>query len=254
MEPEPALEPAREPTPQAVDWEHLRWIRTWFPAAGVVLSILVGFAVDLGPALLVLAATTLLFAISAIWSSLQLVAGDASESAHDVVLLAAPGTEHEQKQSVLRALKDLEFERSVGKISEEDYVELRQRYRAKAREVLQSLDREVDPLRADAERLVASYLKKIGIQPAPVEPRPSTSPATTASDKQEPEAEPELDPQIVDAPASDPNPKSELEPTQDVSPRKCPSCSASNDVDAAFCKKCGERIDKSKSPETGAEP
>jgi hypothetical protein len=228
------------PSPsQPAGWElGLRKVRSWLPALGLLLSIAVGAMFGLGTALLVLAASILLSAISMIWSSLQLVAGDSAESAHDVVLLAAPGTEFEQKQAVLRALKDLDFERSLGKISEEDYLELRGRYRARARSVLQTLDREIEPERGAAEKLVAAYLKKQGIEPVRLE-----SPPVAVTHDQTPQAPHDRSP----------------EPTlaQDSADRKlraCPSCSTRNDVDATFCKKCGQRIDTDPRSKVDAEP
>lgn len=256
--PRPRPDPEPQPAPQAAPpqpagWEDwLRKSRTWLPVIGLVLAAAAGAIFGLGTALLVLAASILLTAISTLWSSLQLVAGDASESAHDVVLLAAPGTEFEQKQAVLRALKDLEFERSMGKISEEDYLELRDRYRARARAVLQTIDREIEPERGSAEKLVAAYLKKQGIEPAPAQP------ATSLQATQPEDPEPKPEPQALKAEA----PAQILEPTSkpasgsdsgDRASHRCPACSTRNDADATFCKKCGQRIEEDPRFKAGAE-
>ena len=221
------------PQQQPQQWETwLRLARQWLPVIGIATAAVAGLVSGLASALLVLAATSLLVAISAIWSSLQLVAGDSSESAQDVVLLAAPGTEYEQKHAVLRALKDLDYERAMGKISPEDYEELREQYRAKARAVLQTLDHQLEPVRAEAEKLVANYLQSRGIEAAP---RPAAPPAAASS--QAPQA---------------PSPEPSDDPEEKA--RKCPKCSTGNDPDAAFCKKCGQRLDASERTHAGAEP
>jgi hypothetical protein len=62
----------------------------------------------------------------------------------------------EEKHSVLRALKDLEFERSLGKISEDDHASLEAKYRTRAKEILLSLDENLGPWRKKAEALVAA--------------------------------------------------------------------------------------------------
>lgn len=62
----------------------------------------------------------------------------------------------EEKHSVLRALKDLEFERSLGKISDDDHAALETKYRARAKEILLALDENLGPWREKAEALVAA--------------------------------------------------------------------------------------------------
>jgi len=259
--PDPVPQAAPQPVePQPAEWElWLRRVRTWLPLVGIVVSIAVGAVFGLGTALLVLGAAVLLSAVSAIWASLQLVAGDASESAHDVVMLAAPGAELEQKQAVLRALKDLEFERTMGKIGEEDYLELRDRYRARARAVLQSLDRDVDPERAAAEKLVADYLKKQGLVPAHTPPRASRPAEDAAKSKPDPgkaaadspvQAQTAEEARSRDQADQAPEPKA----AHDDTTRLCDACSTRNDVDAAFCKKCGQRMQEVNRSEAGAEP
>ncbi len=238
----PAANDARGPE-AASDWdERIRLARRGLPFVGLFIATIAGLMTGLGTAILVLAATALLMAISSLWTSLQVIAGEGAASSEDTAILSAPGSEFEQKQALLRALKDLDFERSMGKISEEDYVELRDRYRSRAKAVLQTLDRELEPVRAEAEKLAETYLRSKGIEPA----SPTSKPQARESD--EPAAAPEPARSSLLAPTSD-RPKGEpAEPT-----RKCPSCSALNDLDAAFCKKCGSRMEQSPRPEAGAE-
>jgi len=46
----------------------------------------------------------------------------------------------ERKQSIYEAIKDIEFDYEMGKLSEEDFHELRQQYKNEAVEVLKQLD------------------------------------------------------------------------------------------------------------------
>jgi hypothetical protein len=74
--------------------------------------------------------------------------------------LGAPTAEEEQKRALLRALKDLEYERSVGKITPDDYQELATRYRAEAIALMQKLDEHLAPARARAEKLLQQRFAK----------------------------------------------------------------------------------------------
>ena len=62
--------------------------------------------------------------IALLWASVRTLAGDAPITLEEAIALASPSTVEEQKRAVLQALKDLEYERSIGKISEPDYEEL----------------------------------------------------------------------------------------------------------------------------------
>ena len=64
--------------------------------------------------------------ISLFWTSIQDLSGESELTLDEALGMAAPSAEEERKRSVLRALKDLEYERSVGKISEDDFAELSQ--------------------------------------------------------------------------------------------------------------------------------
>ncbi|MBC7170929.1 MAG: zinc ribbon domain-containing protein, partial [Polyangiaceae bacterium] len=114
-----------------------------------------------------------------------------------------------EKESLLRGLKDLEFERDAGKLSEEDFEIVGRKLRSRAKQVLRLLDDEAAPFRAEAEALVEAHLAAAGIEAAA--PR-AEAPAPEASVEQ---------PQAA---------------------RVCASCATTNDPDAAFCKKCGAKL------------
>jgi hypothetical protein len=122
-----------------------RWFRhAWLPYAGVLFALAAGILVKLSfgtqTALLVWAGAALIAIILLFWSSLQSLTGSAPLTLEEALGMGAPRAEEEQKRAVLRALKDLEYERSVGKISDEDYAELSSRYRAEAKRLIRALD------------------------------------------------------------------------------------------------------------------
>jgi DNA-binding transcriptional ArsR family regulator len=180
-----------------------------FGALGVaLLASGVGALFGLSAALLTLAAGTLLGGILLFWSSLQGLAGETPLTLDEALSLGAPSAEEEQKQAVLRALKDLEYERNVGKISEDDYRELSQHYRSEAKALLLLVDRDLAPSLSKAEALLADRLGR---------------PATTSS--------PAAPPSTEAAPASD-----------TANTTECSQCQTQNDRDARFCKKCGQAL------------
>jgi hypothetical protein len=59
---------------------------------------------------------------------------------------------------VLRSIKDLEFERDVGKLSEEDFQRLSTELRGRAKAILRQLDDELREHRAKAKQLLEREL------------------------------------------------------------------------------------------------
>ena len=177
--------------------------------AGIALVAIVGIAFTLGfeLAILALAGTVLVAVIALFWLSVRNLSGETPLSIDEALGLGAPTAAEEEKRAILRALKDLEFERSVGKISEQDYLEFSTRYRAEAKRLISAVDESLGPVQALAEELVSARLARAGLEP----------------DVQGPESSP---------PASAPD------------ARSCPSCKTDNDLDAVFCKRCGARFDE----------
>lgn len=97
-----------------------------------------------------------------------------------------------EKMLVLRSIKELEFDRGMGKISEKDFDEMSARLRARAARLMRQLDAG-SLYREQIEKEIAKRLEQTG-----------------------------------------PAPKSDAS--------RCAACSASNDVDAKFCKNCGKRL------------
>lgn len=178
MPPEASTEnaPLRPVEPQAGDFDPTRLLEA-IPLVGLLASIVASVVYGFPTGLIVIGGTLLLTGIWNLWVSLQLVAGDrpgqpeatASESETD-----APSYEEEQKAFLLRALDDLEFERSVGKIDDEDYRVLREQYRKRAKQALAGEDAG-DPLRQEAESIVRTYLEEQGLTgPSTTSPPPAS--------------------------------------------------------------------------------
>lgn len=153
---------------------------------------------------IVLASTALVMTLLWLWQSLRhafvhtLGAPPASDvvSPERAALLA-------EKRTLLLALKDLEAERDSGKLSNEDYRDLNEQYRKRARDVLRQLDGLIGPHRSRAQQLLAAASgTQTTVQPAAPAPAAAAVPAV----------------------------------------QSCSGCGLANDMDAVFCKKCGTRL------------
>ncbi|MDB4986954.1 MAG: hypothetical protein JWN04_2132 [Myxococcaceae bacterium] len=108
---------------------------------------------------IVLSVGGLLFAVSFIWASLRSLFGGVSES--HVGESQAMRSRHElldEKEAVLKSIKDLDFEHEVGKLSDEDYQKLAAETRARAKVILKQLDDDVREHRVKAEKLLEKEL------------------------------------------------------------------------------------------------
>lgn len=171
------------------------------------------------------AGLALIAAVFALWQSLRGALGGAGAvpvASTPELTSDARATLLERKNAMLRNLKDLHFERDLGKISEADFVKLDALYRQKAREVLAELDAEVGPWREEAEKLVKSAVAKVKKEKDKEEAKP---------------AQPEPSPSPFRSPHL-----------------RCPKCEVMNDPDATFCKKCAARlVDEEKTEEKSEE-
>ena len=115
-----------------------------------------------------------------------------------------------EKALVLRSIKELEFDRAMGKVSPKDFDEMAGRLRARALTLMKQIDAGGSGYREVIEREVQARLKK---RDAGSEARRtgSSDPAATAR-------------------------------SEDGALRGCLSCGTSNDHDAAFCKRCGKSL------------
>jgi hypothetical protein len=113
-----------------------------------------------------------------------------------------------EKETLLGAIRELRFERDLGKVSEADLAQLEGRYRGRAREVLRQLDEEIEPHR-DAARALIEAARGQGA---------AGTPDAAVAAKAEP-----------------------ADPTAGTVP-VCGACGTHNEADASFCKKCGGKL------------
>jgi hypothetical protein len=173
LEPEqPAPEAAdpHEPPPaergeriELVTPETLALLWKIVPAAWLVAVFVTGLLTGVQLAFLVLAAGVLVLVITLMWSSVQSLTGGSTLGFEEALGMGAPSKVEEEKRAVLRALKDLDFERGVGKISPEDYAELSAKYRAEAKRLIQRVDETLGPAREEAERAIQRRLERAGV-------------------------------------------------------------------------------------------
>jgi hypothetical protein len=128
-------------------------------AIATTSGLVVGIASSVSAAVLVFASGALLGAVLFLWSSLRTLSGDAalplSAQLDDD---GAPGADlFARKNMLLRAIRDLEQEHTIGRLTEEDFATSRDHYRAELRQVLESTDKLLAPHREAAERLAADY-------------------------------------------------------------------------------------------------
>jgi hypothetical protein len=135
----------------------------------------------------------------------------------DVTIFSEPLTDRQraalehEKTLVLRSIKELEFDRAMGKLSPKDFEEMSGRLRARALSLMKELDEGGAGYREIIERELRARIAAKGsgrLQPGRVLPAESVV---------------QTEPTILQADST------------------C-ACGAANDADAAFCKRCGARL------------
>jgi hypothetical protein len=188
---EPEAEPAK--SVEVLTPELLAKLWKIIPALWLAGVLVAGAIAGIQLAFLVLAAGVLTLVIALMWSSVQSLTGGASIGFEEALGMGAPSKVEEEKRAVLRALKDLEYERGVGKISPEDYAELSAKYRAEAKRLIQSVDEALKPARSEVERAIGKRLDRAGLSEklpeitaeAAAETAPKSAPANPAADEED---------------------------------------------------------------------
>jgi hypothetical protein len=185
-------------------------------AAGVLVAVLVLFlGARLDAATIGLAATcaALLYALRGLFFVV-----DALARPHVELVLAGESASgrakaelRDEKRRVLRAIKELDFDFGMRKLSQADYDAIRGAYQVRAVEVMRDLD--------DAGTLHPEVAKLLDRKAAgqPIEPAPAPASEADAGD---------ATPAVAQG-------------------RTCGGCGGSNDVDAKFCKHCGQGLEES---------
>jgi hypothetical protein len=127
---------------------------------------------------------------------------------HDTAPAPASGRTREflqqEKALVLRSIKELEFDRAMGKVSDQDFAEIGGRLRARALEIMQLLDGAPSSVHGARE-----------------EPARSTEHRALGTEDRAPRTE---------------------HRALSTEHRSCPSCGSTVDSDARFCKNCGAKL------------
>jgi ribosomal protein L40E len=251
------------------------------------LAVLWSAAVTFLPAsqvILGLCGSALLVAVLFFWNSLRTLGGDT-----DIPDEAPRGREQgplealiARKKMLLLSLKDLENERKIGKILQEDFEEVSLRYREEVKDLMRQIDAAAAPYRSRAEELAEKHLREQGLMPKDDEKATArgTDEANATAVKgsrdadlgdadESDDGQDEVDEAASTKRYSDsktkapkdakkagetaeraeasktvetatiPTQKSlDLESQNALKRRACPSCNASNEPDAKFCKEC----------------
>ena len=217
-----------------------RGVAIGLPLVTVTVAIAAGVILGMSMAILVLAAGTLLGVIALFWASLRVLSGDAplppelealDATAHGVDALAS------RKKMLLRALKDLENERALGKLEDADFEEISSTYRDELKDVLRRIDASLEPYRDKAEAAARAHLERTGLVESGYRGRgPARDDEAEGDEAEGDEAE-------GDEPAAPEDARPEAGKVEDGR-IACATCGASNEPDAKFCKGCGGPLAK----------
>lgn len=194
-----------------------------------------------------LSGATLVLALAALFRSLRAAFGDDDEGESAMAVDGAErGSLLEEKKSLLRALKDLEYEHGVGKIDDADFERLNQAYRARARQVLARLDDDLGAHRAAAAALIDAFVTDGAESSDAPAKKKKKKKAKDGKAKARAESKSTAEAEAADAEAKDERPAAdESEGDSDARELVCPKCETKNDVDATFCKRCAARLSAS---------
>lgn len=191
-----------------------RSVAIGLPVVTVLAALAVGFGMGPATSLLVAAAGLLLGVIAILWASIRILSGDAPLPPDlEELDMRAQGNDPlvSRKKMLLRALKDLENERAIGKLEAEDFEPIAAQYRAELKTVLTKIDESLAPTRALAEEAAKKYLARAKLE---------------AKRTPERDSEDESTPDVAEVPAR----------------VTCPKCDAKNEPDAKFCKECATKL------------
>jgi hypothetical protein len=139
-------------------------------AAAVLLGLAIGVGVDIDAPTIALAAAcvVMVWALRSMWGIVVALSRPAAETilveAEAVGPIGGVRSDlaelREEKSRVLRAIKELEFDHAMGKLSDEDFKQIGDRYRLRAIEVL----RQLEPVDGTSELhpLLAAHLAAAG--------------------------------------------------------------------------------------------
>jgi len=191
-----------------------RRVPTWiWGAAGAAAVLIYGLLVErmrFAPPLVMLAlgGMTLAFTAGALWRMIDPLARAEAPEAGVTQDRGFVRELEREKQLVLKAIKEIEFDYQMRKIGEREYREMVERYRQRAMRLISELD-----AGGDYRGLIEKELKlRLELPVSDVSKLAPGAAATTAT-----------------APSAGARPA-------------CPACNTANDPDAKFCKSCGGKV------------
>jgi hypothetical protein len=212
-----------------------------FTLAGLIgATIVVFFSRGQTPEVVILLSLTIFAAAAVGIAALRTVGPLTGTLAPDVPQVVGVRTRvalEREKALVLRSIKELEFDRAMGKVSDKDFGDMSARLRARASRLMRQLDAGTN-YRGEIEMELA---RRVGTSPTSVAPPkssavpPAKQPAYGANQEAayaaaDPEADREADL------AADPD-------AGPATAAPCTSCGTQNDPDARFCKNCGQGLE-----------
>jgi hypothetical protein len=142
-----------------------------FTLAGLIGATVVVFLSPRGqsPAAIILlscAVFTAAFVGASALRTLLPLAGSSKDDAPETLGERTRAALEREKTLVLRSIKELEFDRGMGKVSEKDFAEMSARLRARAARLMRQLDAG-SLYREQIEKEIAQRLGKAGVVPVP---------------------------------------------------------------------------------------
>ena len=185
-----------------------------FTLAGLIGATIVVF-VSTGqtPAGIILLSLTIFTAAVvgvAAWRTLSPLTGSDERGPSPVLGGRTRAALEREKTLVLRSIKELEFDRAMGKVSDKDFAEMSARLRARAA----GLMRQLDAGSAYRDQIEKEIARRVG-------PKSDKSGAD------------------LHGPRGGGGPQGSAPHTIQM----CPKCSRENDPDAKFCKNCGSKLE-----------
>ncbi|MEZ4451157.1 MAG: zinc ribbon domain-containing protein [Nannocystaceae bacterium] len=175
------------------------------------------------------AGVMLLYALSRLYAVVAALAGPAlPEQARSLGRTKAEL--RDEKKRLLRAIKELEFDYGMGKLSKADFESVSATYKARAIEVMRALDGASDLHPELAALLREREATRAGEGGENAHTPEGAAPASSGASSEAAG----LASSAADGDASSESPA--------TSTRTCAACSAANDDDARFCKRCGKEL------------
>jgi hypothetical protein len=230
-------------------WAGVSRAAPWIGGAVLVVgAVITGLRVGVPAAVLWFGFAALAGAVLLFWEALRSVVDpEATADEADRAAVAGEMADLEaRKRGAVKALKDLEFEHSIGRMSDEDYNALREKYRGEARAAMEAIDRGLGAYLDEAKKLVADALTAVESgRTAAREAEPASepeSPGSTAESLDETATTEAID--SDEAKRDERAAAAATDGASTAAARTCPSCGTRNDADATFCKRCAARLEE----------